>query len=225
MAIVQAIGKHLASLAVSALMASQLSACAILAGRPLSNPMLHGQVENNVYTSPDKSFRVRLPWLTRGATIQDEMPTNGTLLVTVTDDLCREFILSRRPGFLGPRSLSSWVDAHIIAELTRAHFTVRSKTIDTRNGPAVLLRYSAPTAAPCSRMKEVDGKKVNAKLDADVGWYVYHRDGRFYRLIYSIGIGPDAPHLWYVRREPVEEMLANFADGFEILQGVEQITR
>jgi len=65
---------------------------------------------------------------------------------------------------------------------------------------------------------EADGKPVVAELDADVGWYVYHRDGMFYRLIYVIGIGPEAPSLWYINREPVDEVLAQLAEGFEILQ-------
>jgi hypothetical protein len=36
-------------------------------------------------------------------------------------------------------------------------------------------------------------------------------------LLYIVGIGPEAPSVWYVNREPVEEVLAYFAEGFEIL--------
>jgi len=63
----------------------------------------------------------------------------------------------------------------------------------------------------------VDGKPVVTKRDGDVGWYVYHHDGVFYRLIYVIGIGPGAPSMWYINTQPVDEVLAQFAEAFEIL--------
>ena len=93
-----------------------------------------------------------------------------------------------------------------------------SKPLTTRNGTVIELRYRAPAAAPCRQTKDADGKPVDAKLDADVGWYVYHRDGVFYRLIYVVAIGPGAPRLWYINRDPVEAVLGQFAEGFEILK-------
>lgn len=158
---------------------------------------------------------MRLPRLSRNATIHDEVPTYGTLLLTIADDLCREFVISQRPGYLGTRALESWVDEHIVQDLKRRNLSVQSKTLSTRNGPAVALRYRAPAAAPCSRATTMKGK-VETKLDGDVGWYIYHRAGRFYRVLYYIGIGAEAPRVWYVDREPVDEVLAYFVDGFEI---------
>jgi len=94
---------------------------------------------------------------------------------------------------------------------------VRSQSSLTDNGPAIVLRYRAPAAGPCSHVVEVDGKEVARKRDADVGWYVYHRDGRVFRLIYVVGVGPGSPQVWYIKREPVDEVLAHFAEGFKIL--------
>jgi hypothetical protein len=193
------------------------SGCAWINQNRLADSRTEGRIENNIYTSPRQSFRFRIPWLSTNATLGDERPTPNSMLVTIKDDLCREFVVSERPGFLGTQSLQSWVDTHIVQDLKRLGFEVRSKTLTTRNGPAISLRYRAPAAAPCGRTTEVEGKKVVTKLDADVGWYVYHRDGLFYRLIYLIGTGPEAPRLWYVNREPVDEVLAYFAEGFEIL--------
>lgn len=193
------------------------SGCAWINQNRLAYSRTEGRIENNIYTSPRQSFRLRIPWLSTNATLRDERPTPDTLLVTIKDDLCREFVVSERPGFLGTQSLESWVDAHIVADLKRLKFAVRSKPLMTRNGPAISLRYQAPAAAPCSRTTEVEGRKVATKLDAGIGWYIYHRDGMFYRLIYVIGTGPEAPRLWYVNREPVDEVLAYFAEGFEIL--------
>jgi len=194
----------------------------MLGERATGSSVMRGKLENNVYTSPLGHFRVRIPWLSSNSTVRDETSVADTVIVTIADELCREFIVSQRPGFLGAQSLAFWVDTHIVEELKRLNFTVQSKPLMTRNGPAMMLRYRAAAAAPCSRTAEVDGKKVVTKLDADVGWYVYHRDGRFYRLIYFVGIGPDAPSLWYVNREPVDEVLAQFAEGFKILDSKEQ---
>jgi hypothetical protein len=174
-------------------------------------------MDSNIYTSPRQSFRIRLPWLSANATLLDERPTPNTTLVTIKDDLCREFVVSERPGILGAQSLQSWVDEHIVQDLKRLGFEVKSKALTTRNGTAIALRYRAPAAAPCTRTIEKDGKPIVTKLDADVGWYIYHRDGQFYRLIYVVGIGPGAPAVWFVNREPVDDVLARFADGFEII--------
>jgi hypothetical protein len=139
------------------------------------------------------------------------------MLVTIKDDLCREFIVSERPGSLGAQSLQSWVDEHIVQDLKRLGFEVQSRALTTRNGTAIALRYRALAAAPCTRTIEKDGKQIVIKLDADVGWCIYHRDDQFYRLLYVVGIGPGAPEVWFVNREPVDDMLARFADGFEII--------
>jgi hypothetical protein len=151
--------------------------------------------------------------------LRDEVSAGNAVTVTIADDLCREFIVSERPGFLGTQSLESWVNERIVEDLERLNFAVQSKTVQMRNGPAISLRYRAPAAAPCSRTADVRGRKVVTKLDADVGWYVYYDDGRFYRLIYVAGTGPGAPKVWYVNREPVDDVLARFADGFEIMGG------
>jgi hypothetical protein len=202
---------------LSALLVIGFLGCAALAKKPLAEPALQGRLEGNVYISPRASFRIRMPWLSANATLRDESSAGDTLLVTFTDDLCREFIVSQRPGFVGTESLQSWVEAHIVEDLERQGFKVQSRPVMTRSGLAVTLRYRAPAAAPCSRAVDVDGKKVVTKLDADVGWYVYYRDGLFYRLIYVVGVGPGAPTIWYVNREPVDDVLAHFAAGFDIV--------
>jgi hypothetical protein len=204
-------------MATAALLAIGSPGCAILAKKPSADAALQGHSKGNVYTSPGESFRIRIPWLSTNGSLRDETSAGGAVLVTIADDLCREFIISQRPGFLRTQSLESWVKAHIVEDLKRLNFEVQSKPLMTKNGLAISLRYRAPAAAPCSRPADVDGKKVVTTLDADVGWYVYHRDGLFYRLIYVVRVGPGAPAVWYVNREPVDDVLARFADGFEII--------
>jgi len=203
--------------AITLLLIFSLSGCAWIRQNRVAEYSAEGSIENNIYTSARQSFRIRLPFLSPDSKLRDERPTSNTINLTIEDNLCREFIVAERPGFLGKDSLQSWVDKYIVEDLKRLGFKVEIKTVTTRNGTAIALRYRAPAAAPCSRTTETAGKRVETKLDADVAWYVYHRDGVFYRLIYTVGIGPAAPSLWYINREPVDEVLAQFAEGFEIL--------
>lgn len=200
------------------LLLTGLAGCALLGKKPVAEPgAVQGRIENDIYISPRESFRIRLPRLSSGAVVSDETSEGQTLLLTISDDLCRKFTVSQRPGFLGSQSLEEWVDTHIVDDLKRLNLKVRSQPLTTRNGSAIALRYRAPAAAPCSQAAEVDGKKIESKRDADVGWHIYHRNGVFYRLIYIVGIGPGAPEAWFVAREPVDEVLQQFSEGFEIL--------
>jgi hypothetical protein len=210
----------LPSVIASLLLICSICGCVGIGHNRLADYQAEGQVVNNVYTSPRQSFRFRLPWISADATLRDEKPTPNSILVTIKDDLCREFLVSEQSGYLGTESLQSWVDAHVVKDLTRLGFEVRSQALTTRNGTAIALRYRAPAAVPCN--VAANRESVASKFDADVGWYVYHRDGMFYRLIYIIGIGPGTPSLWYINREPVDEVLAQFAEGFEILYGRER---
>lgn len=194
-----------------------LPACAWIGRRTLTDPEMRGRFENNVYESPRGSFRVRVPPLTKNVKFREESPTPNTVLFSITDELCREFIVSERPGLLDGQSLESWVDLHIVKELKSLGFDVRTKTLTTRHGPAVSLRYRARGAAPCMQATDAKGKSVGTKRDADVGWYIYNQAGAFYRLIYVIGLGSDLTNTWFIKREPLDEVLAQFADGLEIV--------
>ena len=177
---------------------------------------MRGRVENNAYTSPTETFRIRIPPLSSNIKFREEMPAPNTLF-SITDDLCREFIVSERPGVLAEESLESWTETHIVQDLKSLGFDVQTKTVKTRYGTAGALRYRAPAAAPCTRVSDSAGTRVESKPDADVGWYVYHHAGAFYRLIYVVGLGPGLKSSWFIQREPVDEVLARFADGFESL--------
>jgi hypothetical protein len=210
--------KRVASIVTFVLLAIGLAGCAVFANKPLANPALQGRLKDNTYTSPRQTFRIRLPWLSTDATIGDEIASDNSLIVIIADDLCREFVVSQSTVALGAQSFESWVKAHIIDVLSWLNLRVESKSVMTRNGPAISLRYRLSAAAPCSRSEKVGGKEVAIKRDADVGEYVYYRAGVTYRLTYIVGIGAGVvPNLWYVNREPVDDVLAHFADGFEIM--------
>ena len=180
-----------------------------------------GRILDNVYTSPSGSFRLRIPKLLNpGAKVRDEIPAPGVLLVSFTDDLCREFIVSEEPGNLGSQSLEAWVDENVVENLKPLGVEVRErKVLQTRNGIARGLRYQHPGAAPCGNITFREGKRVDTKPDADVGMYVLYADGVFYRLIYVKGVGPGlGDSAFDIQRGPVDELLARFADGFEIVR-------
>jgi hypothetical protein len=198
---------------------SVLSGCALIRAKsPVPIGGMQGRIVDNVYISPDNSFHLRLPTLSEaGAKISDEVPSPETLLLTLSDDLCREFIVSERPGILGDQKIESWTDQNIVQPLQATGLKIpAAKTLKTRLGSVVALRYQAPHAAPCGQIKVKDGKKVESKLDADVGWYVFYHSGKFYRLIYVLGIGPEVKDSWFIRRAPVDTLLEQFAEGFEI---------
>ena len=184
---------------------------------------LQGRIEDNVYISPTESFRVRLPRLSNnGVEITDEMPSESTLRLVIKDDLCREFSISERPGFLGTKSLRDWVNEHIVDPLKSADFKIESsKSIETRHGAVIALRYKVPGGAPCTAAGVKDGTPVETKLDADVGWYVFFHEGTVYRLIYVLGLVDNNPGnvitRFLIKREPVDEVLAEFAEGFDIV--------
>ena len=111
-----------------------MSGCGSFGRDRIAQPPSLGRIKDNVYTSPRQSFRLRIPWLASEATLHDERPTPNTTIVTMKDALCREFVVSERPGFLGTQSLESWVDTHIVEDLKRLGLDVRRQVLTTRNG-------------------------------------------------------------------------------------------
>ncbi len=101
-----------------------LSGCAWIGQNRAVDSQSLGRIDNDIHTSPRQSFRIRIPRLSTNATIRDERPTPNTTLVTIKDDLCREFAVSERPGFLGTQPLQSWVDTHIVQDLKGLGFEV-----------------------------------------------------------------------------------------------------
>lgn len=197
-----------------------LSGCASVGTLSPITYDVRGRIEGNTYTSPSGTFRVRIPELWKpGAKIHDQSPADGGLLVSFTDDLCREFVVSEYAGALGHQSLQDWVDQNIVEKLRPLGITVREiKTVQTRYGTAVSFRYMQPGAAPCGVIQIKEGKRVDTKLDAEVGMYVYHVAGRFYRLIYFLAVGaPGLGDYVFIQRGPVDDLLSRFAAGFEIL--------
>jgi hypothetical protein len=151
------------------------------------------------------------------AKIREEVLSPNAMLFSITDDLCRELIVSEHPGFLGADSPESWVNRHIVRELESLGFDVQSKPVSARHGPVNSLRYRAPAAAPCTQETITEGKRIETKCDADVGWYVFNESGMFYRLIFVIGLGPGVKESWFIQWETVYKVLAQFVDGFEIV--------
>jgi hypothetical protein len=67
------------------------SGCAWINQSRLADSHTEGRIENNIYTSPRQSFRIRIPWLSTNATLRDERPTPNTMLVTIKDDVLAHF--------------------------------------------------------------------------------------------------------------------------------------
>ena len=188
--------------------------CALLGDEVPPVTGMQGRLQENIYTSPSGSFRLRVPKLSKAANIRDEVPSPGVLRLSISDDLCREFIVSERPGNLGTQSIGQWVEENIVQDLKPLGFEIKTTTRQTPQGSVVALRYRVPGGAPCSPATKA-GSTPQTKPDADVGWYVFYNAGMIYRLIYLIGVGPEMPDPWFIARAPVDTVLAQFAEGFE----------
>ena len=209
---------------IALLLISAVAGCALLSDKTPPAYDARGRIENNTYTSPTGSFKLRLPELSSsGVNIRDEVPSPGTLLLSIRDDLCREFIVSERPGNPGTLSLESWVNENIVRQLRASGINVEElKTRKTRHGTAVSFRYRQPNAAPCVQTAVKEGKRIQSTPDADVAWYVFYNTGSFYRLIYALGVGEGLKQMWFVKKGPADELLERFADGFQITAATEK---
>ena len=207
---------RVAIVTVSGFLLAGLAGCVLRGTQPRASSDMPGTLAGNVYSSPDGKFRIGMPWLSDNATIQAERTGPGGLVVTIADDLCRDFSVSENPGSLDGQSLESWVELHLPPNVKARKIAVEMKPVTSRNGPALFVHYRIPGGFPCTRRAALRNTQVPIQLDADTGLYVYYRNGKFYRLTYVVGTGRDAPHLWYISREPVDSVLAEFADRFEI---------
>jgi hypothetical protein len=174
-------------------------------------------VQDNTYVSPNSGFQIQVPTLLKpGAKIQDATRP-GQLLVSFSDDLCRLFIAIESQSESDNQSLDAWVDATVMPELMQKQVAeLERKTVQTRYGTAVFLRYRQPAASPCATMTISEGKQVVTRPDAEVGMYNLHVSGYYYRFMYVIDNTP-ALDMWGGRR-PLDQLLEQFVAGFEILR-------
>lgn len=178
---------------------------------------IRGQVNGQVYSSPDRGFSVRLPRLWQpGAWVRDEVRADGALLVTFSDDLCREFAVARSSA---PEAveLEAWVRRQVSRELVGTGAVIeRLDTVSTAAGPAVFVRYRLPAGAPCSLVRSEDGQQAELTPDADVVMYVLVRDGALYRLAYFLGLSEGLDAAGPLQRTPAEQLLQRLLEGFQI---------
>lgn len=196
-----------------------MAGCASLGVVSPVNYDIRGRIQDNTYTSPSGSFRVTMPMLlTPGAKVRDNIPQPNALWVSFSDDLCREFIVVEYPSEIGNKSLDDWIDSTVIPELTKAKASMlERKTVKTRYGQGVFIRYRVPEAAPCVSIKISEGRQVSKKPDAEVGAYNFIFGGYIYRLMYVLDDNPVLDAFW-IKRRPLDEILAQFVEGFEILR-------
>jgi len=201
------------------LAAAAVAGCASLGAPPPVSYDIRGEIHDGVYSSPEGSFSLQLPELwTPGARVQDEVRGEGTVHVTFADDLCREFALVRNPGDLGGQTLETWVHRNVDQELASVGAEIgESRTLPTRYGEGVYLRYRLPGGAPCEVLQIDDGEGRELRPDADVAMVVLYRDGVLYRFAYFLGISEGLGDHAFIQRGPVEELLETFLAGFRIV--------
>jgi tetratricopeptide (TPR) repeat protein len=111
-------------------------------------PGLLGTLEEDVYASPDGSFRLQVPDLMQpNAVIWDEMAGSGDLLVWFEDDLARWYALQVHPGTPAEQSLEEWVAANVADNLDLQEEYQKDTPLGTAS--VLVYRYAQPEAG-CS---------------------------------------------------------------------------
>lgn len=186
---------------------------------------IRGRIKDDVYTSPDGSFRVQVPALARpGAKIQDGTAAPGVFFVSFSDDLCRAYQVTERVTNLGDQSLESWIDQNIVPKLREVNgWVLERRTVKTRLGPAVFFRYRQPQGGPCSTRPVSSGREERPVAgdipDAQVAMYLLRSGPFVYRIVYGAGEDMAYGRTFDAQMFPVEEKLNRFFEGFEPLPG------
>ena len=179
-----------------------------------------GAFRDGVYTSPDKSFSVRMPDLVSpGIVIEDQSLPDGEGVVYFRDDFCRQYYVHDIP-LVEPYVTQAEVErfaregiAEIWARTKQA--TLESVTpVDIGRGPAAALRQREPSG-PCGVMTVVGGKMARKAVPADVLTYLFVADGAAYEV--GVMVGETGGEAGFFTGEPKtrEEMLGAFLAGLE----------
>jgi hypothetical protein len=190
--------------------------------KPAVSYAIKGDVKDNYYVSPNKSFRVQMPALIKpGAKVRDDQFQDGIWHVSMTDDLCREYIVLENPFGTRDTSVEAWIDRKIMPMFKDSKYTlIERKYVQTKYGQGVMLRWTEKEAAPCAQITFKDGKQVAEKPDAEVGFYLIKIDNYAYRFIYVNGFGMGEEFMGF-KRGPTEEVLTTFINGFEVIRASE----
>lgn len=192
-----------------------------------STPELRGEVRGDVYVGPEGRFRVRIPPLREPkGQVSEGSPAAGVLEVFFEDNLCRRFMVSEQLDVMKDMPLMQWVNDRVVGEFDRLGLGVRERReISTKHGPTVFMRYTSPAASPCTKMVTIKGNKEEVYESGEVGVYVVRGGGFIYMLTYIVGINPALGDASMPPRGPLDELLAGFAEGFEILPGKAKVMR
>lgn len=176
---------------------------------------IKGDVKDNCYINPNKSFRILIPvLLNAGAKVHDDQFPEGIWHVSMMDDFCEEYVVLENLFGTQDSSVDAWVDRKLTPMFKDAKYTlIDRKYVQTKYGQGVMLRWTQKEAAPCTAITFKNGKQVAGKPDAEIGFYLIKIDDYAYRFIYVNG--PDL-RLWGGGRA-TEEELVKFINGFEVI--------
>lgn len=182
---------------------------------------LAGSLEARTYTSPDSSFRLRLPpVLDDTATVRDELRGVRDLSLSVSDGLCRQLLLIETRGELSPgETVDRWVSREVVARMDpQSVLGLERRQESSRFGPLVWLTWQSPKGfAPCQEVQVSNGSRSKAQRPpAAAALAVFHQTSRFYRVLYIAGLNAMGPLANGIKRLPPDSVLAEILGGFEL---------
>lgn len=177
---------------------------------------IRGKVEGDVYTSIEGTFQIRMPPLLKpGAKIHDEKISDKLTALSLSDDLCREYVLIE--ATVGPEeSLDGYVENYLNNWTARSESTIlERKKMDTAFGGGVYFLAKVPKGAPCMQITFADGKQKGEKPDSENAMLFIRSGSRIYHFSYVLGPMADWP---MIKTSPGEEVLMDFVSGFKPLK-------
>ena len=213
--------RRIATVALSiAFCAAICSACSQMASqygiKPAVSYDIRGKVQDEVYSSMDSTYQIHIPPLLKpGAKIFDNRYSDKLNGVSMTDDLCRQFIVFER---IPSKEVffNTYVEEAIKDWITRSKSTiVEQREMDTPLGRGLYWRMTLPKGAPCITISFVDGKRKEEQPDADNAILFVQSGGRVYQFSYVLG----PMGIWpVIKTGPAEEVLMEFVGGFKQLK-------
>jgi len=161
-------------------------------GAAVAKSRLIGTFRDGTYTSPDASFRVKVPAvLDASVVVSDVVGTDGEGVVTFSDDWCRQFYVHRIPlpsplktqdqllGFVRLGIATAW-------ETSKRAVIDSIEPIDVGRGLSAAMRLHQP-GGPCRALVVEGGKPVDKEVPSDVVAYVFVESDTVYEIGLTVG--------------------------------------
>jgi len=178
-----------------------------------------GTFRDDVYTSPNNGFSVRLPDLVRPGIVVNDDPAPGGVVVYFRDDFCRQYYVrdvELGDAYVSQAEVERYARGAVLPFWASAKkATLESlESVDIGRGPAVAIRQREPSG-PCQVMTSDGSQMVTKAVPAEVLTYVFVADDAIYEAGVMVGEMGEAARVFTGKPKPLDEMLRAFVAGLQ----------